>query len=350
MHYKYEGIKMETRKDYYEVLGVSKTATEDEIKKAYRKLAVKYHPDKNPGDKEAEKKFQEISEAYDTLSDKSKRAAYDNYGASSTSNSHSYQWRNPFSGYSDSYRRSPFSDDPDLDEILRNFNKYQKYSSMWNDDDDEDFTGSDINATIAVPFKTAIYGGEVDVKFNRKCKCPKCGGTRKSLFCSECHGIGQVNQKKTVSLKIPAGVEDGKTVNIPGMGNDGTSKYSSPGKLCITIHVLPDEKFDRKGNDLYCAVPVDVAQAALGDEINIKTLDNKTISIKVPAGVPNGKLLRIKGNGVPTGKNSKGDLYVKVVLQTPDNLTSIQQELLKNYMELRHPTKDPQLLNISDVA
>lgn len=344
---------METRKDYYEVLGVSKTATEDEIKKAYRKLAVKYHPDKNPGDKEAEKKFQEISEAYDTLSDKSKRAAYDNYGTSSTSDSHSYQWRNPFSGYSGdtySYRRNPFSDDPDLDEILKNFNKYQKYRSMWDDDDDDDILGSNIDATIAVPFKTAIYGGTVEVKFSRKIRCPKCEGTHKHLFCPECHGKGYVGQNKTVSLKIPAGVEDGKVVTIPKIGNEGSSKYSTPGNLCITIHVLPDEKFDRKGKDLYCAVPIDVAQAALGDEINIKTLDNKTISIKVPAGVPNGKLLRIKGNGVPTGTNSKGDLYVKVVLQTPDNLTSVQEELLKNYMELRHPTKDPQLLNISDVA
>lgn len=310
-------------KNYYEILGVSKTATEDEIKKAYRKLAVKYHPDKNPGDKESEKKFQEISEAYNVLSDKEKRSEYDNYGTDSGFGSrtkHRYSYQNPFS--------HGFGFASDFEDILRGWEKYQhdtdSYSSWKSRYKDP---GDDISITCSISFKESIFGGTKDVKYYYK------------------DNIGTV-KSRTVSLKFPSDTPDGKIITLNGLGDESQFGGSS-GNLKVTISVEPDEYFSREGLDLYCVVLVDYTQVLLGDSIDIKTIEGKTLTLKVPEDSYNGKYLRVKGLGIK-GNCGSGDLFVKLEISTPTKLNSKEKELLKEYKRLLNPTKTPKMKSIKD--
>lgn len=308
-------------KNYYEILGVSKTATEDEIKKAYRKLAVKYHPDKNEGDKEAEKKFQEISEAYNVLSNKEKRSEYDNYGSDfgfGTNTRYKYD-QNPFGhGF----------DTSDFEDILRGWKRYQhdagSYSS-WKSRYKEH--GDDVYVTCQISFKESVFGGTKDVKYYYK------------------DDIGKV-KSRTVSLKFPSDTPDGKVITMNGLGNESQFAGSS-GNLIVTISVEPDEYFLRQGLDLYCTVFVDYSQVLLGDSIDVKTLEGKTLTLKVPEDSYNGKYLRVKSMGVK-GKYGSGDLFVKLEISTPTKLNSKEKEILKEYKCLLNPTKTPKMKSIKD--
>lgn len=310
-------------KNYYEILGVSKTATEDEIKKAYRKLAVKYHPDKNEGDKEAEKKFQEISEAYNVLSNKEKRSEYDNYGSDPGFGTHTrYKYdQNPF-GHGFGFDTSDFED------ILRGWKRYQHDSgsySSWKSRYKEH--GDDVSVTCHISFKESVFGGTKDVKYYYK------------------DDIGNV-KSRTVSLKFPSDTPDGKVITMNGLGNESQFAGSS-GNLIVTISVEPDEYFSRQGLDLYCTVFVDYSQVLLGDSIDIKTLEGKTLVLKVPEDSYNGKYLRVKGMGVK-GKYGSGDLFVKLEISTPTKLNSKEKEILKEYKRLLNPTKTPKMKSIKD--
>ena len=179
--------------------------------------------------------------------------------------------------------------------------------------------------------------------------CPKCGGhgTVIDKPCATCRGSGLVEKSKTVSLKIPAGVDDGKRLVLRGLGDAGENGGPA-GDLVVVLHVDSHPLFEREGSDLYCAVPISIAQAALGCEISISALDGKKIAIKIPEGTSSGKLLRIKGEGVPlSGSGRKGDLYVKVIVKTPSRLSSKQKDLLKQYLELENPPKEAELINLS---
>lgn len=361
-------------KNYYDILGIPKTASQDEIKKAYRKLAVKYHPDKNPGNKEAENKFKEISEAYDVLSDEKRKATYDRFGEDGLKNSGNSSGTHSYQNYSD---------------IFRDF-----FGKGW---DDAFFSrgsrkqaqnkGSHIQIDLEVPLKTAVYGTSKAIKFKRLEKCPDCKGSGNApnasqstcnvcngtgsilkgngifnvtTICFKCHGTGKitnnpcptcrgeglVSKDKTIELKIPVNLADNKRIVIEGEGN--ACKNGINGDLIICAHVLPDTNFERDGNDLYCAVPISATQAILGCEIFIKSFDDKAISIKVPAGTSNGKLLRIPNMGAPT--NPKGDLFVKVIIQIPQEISDKQKELLIKFMSLENPTDRPELVNLKKLA
>ena len=311
-------------KNYYEILGVSKTATEDEIKKAYRKLAVKYHPDKNPGDKESEKKFQEISEAYNVLSDKEKRSEYDNYGTDSGFGSHArhrYSYQNPFShGFG--------FDTSDFEDILKGWERYQHDAgsySNWKSRYKE--PGDDVSITCSISFKESIFGGTKDVKYYYK------------------DNIGTV-KSRTVSLKFPSDTPNGKIITLNGLGDESQFGGNS-GNLKVTISVEPDEYFSREGLDLYCVVLVDYSQVLLGDSIDIKTIEGKTLTLKVPEESYNGKYLRVKGLGIK-GNHGSGDLFVKLEISTPTKLNSKEKELLKEYKRLLNPTKTPKMKSLKD--
>lgn len=379
------------KRDYYEVLGVEKSADQDAIKKAYRKLAVKYHPDRNPGDKEAEEKFREATEAYEILSDEEKRPIYDQYGfaglegmgqgsGGGTGYSHA------FHDFSDLFGGAGGGFSDIFDSIFGG--GFGGGSSRGRSGP---ASGSSLRYDLHILFKDAVYGTTADIHFkhNEACEackgtggaagssrktcptcngmgqvrqgngfftiqqaCPKCGGKGTTIDkpCSSCRGTGLQEKSKQMSLKIPAGVENGKRIVIRGMGDAGENGGPA-GDLVVVLHVESHPFFERDGSDLYCAVPITMAQAALGCEVTITSLDGKKVTIKVPDGTQNGKLLRIKGEGVPlSGSSRKGDLYVKIMVQIPNHLSSKQKELLKQYLELENPPKEPQLMNLSKLG
>ncbi len=380
---------MAEKRDYYEVLGVQKNATTDEIKKAYRKLALKYHPDRNPDNKEAEEKFKEATEAYEVLSDDKKRPLYDQYGFAGLEGGNGFGAggfgsSHAFHDFEDLFGGGGFSD---IFENLfggggssrraRNPNAPQQGQSLRYDQE--------------ISFKDAVYGTKLDVKFSHHELCSECngsgaaiGGVRKT--CTTCNGMGQVRRQagffsvqqtcstcrgegtiidkpckkcrgtgaeektKIVTLTIPAGVDDQKRIAIPHAGDCG--KNGGPaGDLIVVLHVQPHKYFERSGTDLYCAVPVTMAQAALGETIFITTLDEKKIEFKIPAGTQNGKLLRIKGEGVPVINSSrKGDLYIKILVEVPTKLSSKQKDLLAEFSKLEGATTSPQPVLLSSLG
>ena len=372
------------KRDYYEVLGVDKGAQQDEIKRAYRKLAVKYHPDKNPGDKEAEEKFREATEAYEVLSDEKKRPLYDQYGFAGVDEqaggaggySHAYQdFSDLFGGMG-----GGFSDI--FDNIFGGgFGGGSRRSQGPQ-------PGASLRYDLHISFRDAVYGTKAEIHFRhaescdacggsggtgRKtcptCKgmgqvrsgngffqiqqaCPKCSGKGSIIEkpCTSCRGSGLVEKNKAMSLTIPAGTDDGKRIVIPRQGDAGANGAPA-GDLLVMVHVEQHQFFERDGQDLYCAVPISMAQAALGAEITIKSLDDKNVSLKVPAGTSNGKLLRIKGEGVPySGSTRKGDLYVKIMVQIPQHLSSKEKAILEQYLELEKPTESPNLMPLSKLS
>ncbi len=376
------------KRDYYEVLGLQKGASQDDIKKAYRKLAIKYHPDRNPGDKEAEEKFREATEAYEVLSDEKKRPLYDQYGFAGVDGMNQggggAQYSHAFHDFSDLFggMGGGFSD------IFENiFGQGGRTSSRRRGGPSE---GASLRYDLTISFKDAVFGtkSEIHFKHNETCTvchgtgcaagasrktcptcngmgqvrrsagffavqqtCPDCNGegTKIDKPCRECSGRGVVAKQKVVSFTIPAGVDDGKRIVLQKMGDAGSNGGPS-GDLVVIIHADSHPYFERSAQDLYCAVPVSFTQAILGANISITALDGKKIDLKIPEGTSSGKLLRIRGEGVPyTGTTRRGDLYVKIIVRIPDKLSSAQKELVKKYMEIEKPVSEPKMIALSDL-
>ncbi len=345
-----------SKRDYYEVLGVERTALDVEIKKAYRTLAVKHHPDKNPGDHTAEEKFKECAEAYSVLSDAQKRAAYDRFGHSANSAG---------SGF-----------DPGFSNIEDIFDMFG-FGDMFGSRGGSRSTvqrGSDLRYDLEMTLEEAATGkeqklriprlemcGECDGKgaekgttaetcitcsgsgqtryqqgfFSVMRTCPNCSGRGQVIRtpCKKCSGAGRVEKERTLEVKIPAGVETGSRLRVNGEGEAGPNGGPS-GDLFVVLHVKDHETFERQGANLYSAVPVTFAQAALGAEIKVKTLDGEE-DLKVPAGTQTGTIFRIKSQGMPAlGGRGKGDLFVAVTLITPKSLTKEQRKLLEQLAEV----------------
>lgn len=346
-----------TKADYYEVLSVSRTASDQELKTAYRKLAMQYHPDRNPGNAEAEEKFKECSEAYQVLSDPQKRAAYDRYGHAGVSGA-AGNGGDPFAGMQD------------LGDIFGDF-----FGEMFNMGGNggrrpsRAQRGRDIRYDHVIEFEDAVFGKEVQVTIRRmeacsscqgsgtasgrgpsncpQCQgrgqvryqqgffsiartCNACGGTGSVITdpCSTCRGDGRVERQHTIHVNIPAGVEEGTRIRYQGEGDAG--RFGGPsGDLYIVLGIKPHAFFERDGNDLHCVIPISFPQAALGDEISIPTLEGDT-RLKIAEGTQSGKEFRIRGKGVPyLNEHGRGDLIVQVAVQTPKKLTKVQKELLR---------------------
>jgi len=369
------------KRDYYEVLGVQKNSTKDEIKKAYRKLALQYHPDKNPGDKKAEEKFKEATEAYDVLADEQKKAAYDQFGFAGVEGmgGGGFDGSN-FRGFEDIFGEGGFGS------IFENFfgggGGFRRSQGGVRG-------GANLRYDVEIPFKDAVFGTKVEIQYshNETCKtckgagtadgsgkktCPTCRGSgqvrhSQGFFsvattchschgegsiiekpCSDCGGSGTKKAKQKIVVTIPAGVENGKRVVIPKQGDAGPNGGPA-GDLYVFIRIKPHEYFERQGSDLYCAVPVSVTQAALGGDIHVSTLDNKTIKVKIPAGTQNGKLLRIRDEGVPVG-NQKGNLYIKLMVQIPEKLSRRGKELLEELAKVEGQNDNPKPIPLSQLG
>ncbi len=382
---------MAGKRDYYEVLGIQKSATADEIKKAYRKLAVKYHPDRNPGNKEAEEKFKEATEAYEVLSDDQKRPIYDQYGFAGLDGmgggGGAGGYSHAFHDFSDLFggmggMGGGFSD------IFENIFGGGGRSSRRRPD--EPSQGQSLRYDLNISFKDAVYGTKAEISFKHNEACSECGGTggakgskrkpcptcggagqvrRQAGFfavqqtCPTCDGVGSVIDKpcpkcrgtgfnsvtKKMTLTIPAGVDDGKRITIPRMGDAGPNGGPA-GDLIVVLHVEQHEYFERDGHDLYCAIPVTFAQAALGVTLDITSLDGKKIKFALPSGTTNGKLFKIKGEGVPYTEGRKGDLYVKIIVQIPTRLNSEQKKLMEEFARIENATTSPSCVPLSSLS
>ena len=358
---------MAEKRDYYEVLGIQKGASEDEIKKAYKKLARKYHPDMNPGDKEAEEKFKEVNEANEVLSDPEKKARYDQFG---------------FAGVDPNYGAGAGGgaygggfDFGDLGDIFGSFFGGGFGSQRRNPDAPQ--RGESIRASVSISFTEAAFGCEKSVTIERSEQCPtckgsgcapgttpeicpdchgsgtvqtrrqtpmgvfasngpcrKCGGTGRLIHqpCSDCRGSGAVRKRRTIKVNIPAGIDHGQTISLRGQG--GAGKNGGPaGDLLITIMVQPHEIFRRDGVDVFCEAPITFTQAALGAELEIPTIDGK-VKYSIPEGTQTGTVFRLKGKGVPVlNGRGRGDQYVTVVIETPRSLNKEQKEALRRFSE-----------------
>lgn len=352
-------------KDYYAVLGLEKGASDDEIKRAFRKLAIKYHPDKNQGNKEAEEKFKDINEAYQILSDPEKKARYDQYGTVDFDGS----------GFgSGGFGGFDFSDMGGFGDIFESFFGGGGGSSRRRNGP---MKGADIEYSLNLTFEEAIFGVEKEITINRhenceKCRgkgaepgtspktCPTCHGSgqirvqRQSPIgsfvstttcntcggkgtivekpCSGCSGKGKVRKTRTIKINVPAGVDTGNVMPLRGQGEHG-SNDGPPGDLYIKINVAKSKQFDRRGNDIYIETHISMGKAALGVEITVPTVDGD-VKYTIPAGTQSGTMFRLKGKGIPkVHSSSRGDQYVKVVVDTPKNLTSKQKEALEAFME-----------------
>ncbi|WP_347253292.1 molecular chaperone DnaJ [Leminorella grimontii] len=346
------------KKDYYEILGVGRDADEREIKKAYKRLAMKHHPDRNQGDKDSEEKFKEIKEAYEVLTDPQKKAAYDQYGhaAFEQGGMGGGGFGGGFGGGADfndifgdvfgdifGGRRQRASRGADLqytmtltlEEAVRGVAKEIRIPTLAECDVCH---GSGAKAgTSATTCSTCHGSGQVQMRqgfFAVQQTCPTCHGRGKIIKdpCTKCHGQGRVEKTKTLSVKIPAGVDTGDRVRLSGEGQAGENGAPA-GDLYVQVQVKQHPIFERDGNNLYCEVPISFAMAALGGEIEVPTLDGR-VSLKIPAETQTGKLFRMRSKGVKSVRGgSQGDLLCRVVVETPVKLNEKQKELLKELDE-----------------
>lgn len=348
------------KNDYYTTLGVDRSASAEQIKKNYRKLAMKYHPDKNPGDKTAEEKFKEAAEAYEVLSDPEKRDIYNRYGHEGLSGT-GFQG---FSGFEDI-----FSSFGDIFEDIFGFSTGRARSRT------AARPGADLRYDLKISFMDAVFGTSINVELEKYENCTGCGGTgakqgTKPEICPTCQGIGQVTQKsgffsisttcpqcrgagriiknpcrtcrgtgkekisKSVHLKIPPGVETGSRLRLRDEGEEG--EFGGPrGDLYVFIHVEPHGFFERKGDDILCRVPISITQAALGATIKVPTL-NGDEKIKVPKGTQYGKIFRLKGKGISHLRGfGRGDQIVQTLVEVPTNLSRKEEKVLKELAKLR---------------
>jgi molecular chaperone DnaJ len=349
---------MANKRDYYEVLGVERNATETDIKKAYRKVAIKFHPDKNPGNKEAEENFKEAAEAYEVLRDSKKRQIYDQYGHQGLEGA----GFSGFGGFEDIF--SSFGD------IFEDFFGFSSRGGAAG----RGRPGNDLRYDIRLEFMDAVFGTETEIDLEKmetcsKCEgsrcepgtspdvcnycggsgqatrsqgfftvrttCPSCRGQGKTISspCSNCNGAGQIRARKKVSLKIPAGVDNGSRLRLNGEGEAGMDG-GPPGDLYVFIHVKPHDYFTRENTHVISKVPISFIQAALGDEIEVKTLEGKE-TLKIPKGVQYGETFRFPGNGVPSLRNGRrGDQVIIIEIKTPTNLNKKQEALLSDFAKL----------------
>ena len=343
-----------SKRDYYEVLGITKTATEVEIKRAYRTLAVKYHPDKNPGDAEAEEKFKECAEAYSVLSDAQKRASYDRFGHAAAGAGSGFGGFDPgFSNIEDIFDMFGFGDM--FGQRGGRRTSVQRGSDLRYDLEitlEEAASGKDEKLRIPRLEKCDDCGGSGAEKGTKAESCTNCGGNGQTRYqqgffsvmrtcpasagkgsvikspCKNCNGQGRIEKEKTLEIKIPAGVETGSRLRVTGEGEAGVGGGPA-GDLFVVIHVAEHSDFERQGANLYSAVPITFAQAALGDEIKVKTLFGEE-ELKIPAGTQTGTVFRVKGEGMPhLSSRGKGDLFIAVTLVTPKTLTKEQRKLLE---------------------
>ncbi len=349
-----------SNKDYYDILGVSKTAKERDIKKAYKRLAIKYHPDRNRGDKNSEEKFKEVKEAYEILSDKNKRSMYDQYG-------HSFNQENYSSGFTSSDFDVNVSSGSDFSDIFGDvfgdiFGSKKKKSNSKK--------GSDILYDMELNLEEVLKGVYKEIEFNiiQKCSvchgngcrpgtkrnvcstckgsgslktrqgfftiqqtCPSCNGECYIInnFCYICRGSGTEKSLKKIFVKIPPGVDNNDRIRVPGKGNCGNYGLS-PGDLYIRIKIKKHNIFTRENNNLYCEIPINFSMAALGGDIEIPTLDGK-IRFKIPPETQTGRLFRIKNKGIKYIRNNRyGDLLCRVFIETPVNLNNYQKKILRD--------------------
>jgi molecular chaperone DnaJ len=358
------------KRDYYEVLGVERNASEEEIIKAYRKLAVKFHPDKNPGNKAAEESFKEVGEAYEALSDPQKRAAYDQYGHAAFDprmRARGGGFHDPFEIFREAFGASGsiFDDlfgggrsDPtgpqrgsdlryDLEISFEEAaNGCDKEVTVTKLDQCEHCHGSGREADSKV--KTcATCGGRGQVVSSRGIfsiaqTCPRCEGTGRVIEnpCKVCRGAGRKERTSKIKLRIPAGVDTGARLRSAGSGEAGL-RGGPTGDLYVVLHVQPHEIFQRDGDDLICEVPISFVQAALGSEIEVPTLGGKA-SLKVPVGTQNGTVFRLKGKGIKNVQGyGHGDLHVRVTVEVPTHLNAAQRAKLQEFAELCDGSVNP---------
>jgi molecular chaperone DnaJ len=339
-----------SKRDYYDVMGVAKNASEAELKKAYRRLAMKYHPDRNPGDKRAEEAFKEAKEAYEVLSDPQKRTAYDQFGHAGVS-----------AGAGAGAGRGGFGDI--FEDIFGDIFGAGRGGAG------RSYRGADLQYNLELTLEEAVFGTESKIRIPRlvTCKpcagtgaksgtqpqtcstcggvgqvrvqqgffsiqqtCPRCHGRGKIITqpCPSCHGKGQIEEQRTLSVKVPPGVDNGDRIRLSGEGEAGPHGGVA-GDLYVQVHVKPHRLFTRDGNDLNCDVPVCFTSAALGGEMEIPTLDGR-VSIRIPPGTQTGKIFRIRSKGVrPVRGGVQGDMLCKIHVETPVNLTKRQKELLE---------------------
>lgn len=345
------------KRDFYEILGVAKNASEDDIKKAYRKLAMKYHPDRNPDNKEAEEKFKEVKEAYEMLTNPEKREAYDRYGHAGVDPN--------MGGGGGGFGAGGFGDA--FGDIFGDiFGGGRGRSSG-----PQVYRGADLRYNLEITLEQAAHGYETTIRvpswdkcdtchgsgakpgtqpvtcttcaghgqvrmqqgfFSIQQTCPKCHGSGKIIPepCAACGGAGRIKRNKTLEVKIPAGIDNGMRIRSTGNGEPGTNGGPS-GDLYVEIHIKPHPVFQREGDDLHCEMPISFAKAALGGEIEVPTLTGK-VSFTVPEGTQTGKTFRLKGKGIKGVRSGyTGDLFCHVVVETPVKLTDKQKDLLREF-------------------
>ena len=374
----------QNKRDYYEVLGVEKNASDAEIKKAYRKLAMKYHPDQNPGDKTAEEKFKEINEAYEVLSDADKKARYDQYGFAGVDPNF-----NPNAGAGFGGGFGGFGGFGDLGDIFGDFFGGGASSSSRRTGPQK---GQNIVAEIEISFEDAAFGCEREITFQRiepcstchgtgakegskpetctycqgrgtvrvqqnfmgmtmqsEQRCPKCGGkgTIISDPCQTCKGKGKVRRNKTIRVNVPAGIDDEQSFRVRDEGNAG-SNGGPNGDLLVTVHVRNHSIFTRDGANVHCQMPISFTQAALGATIEVPTLDGK-VRYTIPEGTQTGTVFRLRGKGIPyVGYKTRGDQFVTVVVETPTKLTKEQKELLRKLEDATGEASQPKRKSFFD--
>jgi molecular chaperone DnaJ len=371
------------KRDYYEVLGVPRNASKEDIKKAYRKLAIQYHPDKNPGNKESEEKFKEATEAYEVLADDKKRQTYDQFGFAGIEGmgGGAHDFSSVFRDFEDIFG--------DFSGIFDSFfggstrrRRQARSNSM---------RGADLRYDLEIDFQDAVFGTSREISYQRndtcsscdgsgaesgsgKTMCPTCGGSgqvrRSSGFfsiastcpscrgegyiiknpCKVCNGSGVVKRKRVIKVTIPAGIENGRRIHIPNQG-DGGLNGGPPGDLYVYIHIRAHEYFKRDGNDIYCVIPVSITQASLGSEILVPTIDKKKVRVKIPPGTQTGKVLRLKNEGVPYINNShrRGDMYIELLVEIPERLSARAKTLLKELSDIMGEDTSPSPKKISDL-
>lgn len=344
-----------SKRDYYEVLGVERSAGDDQLKKAYRRLAMKYHPDRNPDDAESIEYFKEVKEAYEVLSDAQKRAAYDQFGHAGVSGAGAGGGGFGGAGFGDIFE-DIFGD------IFGGGRGRER-----------NYRGADLQYNLDLTLEEAVFGTEVKIRvptivtctvcngtgaragthaencptcggagqvriqqgfFSVQQPCPRCHGSGKIIPdpCSECHGEGRVRQTRTLSVNVPAGVDTGDRIRLAGEG-EASPQNGSPGDLYVQIRVKEHKIFTREGENLYCEVPIDFVTAALGGELEVPTLGGRA-RLKIPAETQTNRMFRIRGKGIkPVRGGPEGDLICRVVVETPINLTRAQRDLLTQFQD-----------------
>jgi molecular chaperone DnaJ len=362
------------KRDFYDVLGVDKSSSPEQIKSAYRKLAVKHHPDKNPGDKVSEDKFKEASEAYNILSNQKKKQNYDNFGHAAFENGGGKQ----SGGFGGGFGGADFSDI--FEDFFGDFGGGERSRGRRSSNN----RGSDLRYDLSITLEEAHEGKKQDIKFSttEKCNtckgngskpghspdrctvcggngkvrsnqgfftvqqtCPQCAGSGEEITnpCNDCNGQGNKQASKKISVKIPKGVDDGTRIRLAGKGEAGT-KGGTSGDLYLFVNVHSHDLFKRSDENLFFEFPISIADAALGTTIEIPTIDGGKAKIKIPDGTQNGKQFRLKGKGMPYMRGSgNGDLYVQVNTEVPISLNKEQKELLEKFREIENEKSNPSI-------